>query len=110
MNVAYNKVIIFHLLSKFLALLFSVHINETLINIDVAENFDQVFEFLLIVFARNVELFDTFKSQVFFFDENFRGVVHDVFGELNDFVTDGGREQTNLTVGRNEFDDFVDLF
>lgn len=50
--------------------------------------------------------FSLFKA---LFHQNLRGGVHDGLGELDDFGGNGGGEQSDLAVGRNQLDDFVDL-
>ncbi len=43
------------------------------------------------------------------FHQNFRGRVHDGLGELDDLGGNGGGEQSDLAIGGNQLDDFVDL-
>lgn len=108
-NVTYNEIILSHLVSKLLAFVLGVHINETLININISENFDQVLKLVSLGRTRNIVLLDTFQCEVLLLHEDLRWVLHDILGESDNIVVHGSGEKTDLAVGRDHLDDLVDL-
>jgi len=57
----------------------------------------------------DVELLDTFKSQLVTLDENTDGVAHEFGGDLEDIGRHGGGEEDNLGRRGEELEDVVDL-
>ena len=84
-NVRNHEILFFHSFGQFFALVFCVDVNKALVDFDVSENFDQIFEFCLFVRTRNIVLFYTVKGQIFFFDQNLNRIVHNVLSEFYHF-------------------------
>ncbi len=108
-NVAYNKIVLSHLLSQLLTLVFGVDVDEALVHIDVPENLDQILEFGVLGLARDEVLLNTLQCKILLLYQYLRWVVHDVLGQGDDFVAHGCREKTDLAVGWNHLDDLIDL-
>ena len=64
---------------------------------------------LLTVFLKgNVELFDAFKGQLLVLDQNLDGGLHEVIGHFYDFRGHSCREEADLDVSWQGFEDFSD--
>lgn len=66
-------------------------------------------ELPLLLFDGNVELLDTFQGQLVTLDENADGVAHELFGDLENLLRHGSREQDTLGVLGQELEDLVHL-
>lgn len=59
-DITHHEVTALHIFCEFLALFFSIHVNETLINIDVPENLNKVFKFMSVRGTTDVVLLNSF--------------------------------------------------
>ena len=71
---------------------------------------DESGELLTVFFHGNVELLDTIESELFVLDEDFDGLLHELLGHLEDFRWHGSREESDLDVGREVFENGLDFF
>ena len=92
MNVAHYEIVLPHLVSKFLALVFGVHVNKTLINIDTSENLNQVFKLMSFRTTTDVVLLDSFKRQILLLNEDLSRIVHNILGQSDNLVAYSSRE------------------
>ena len=57
----------------------------------------------------DVELLDTLEGELVTLDENPHGLVHELAGDLKGLWGEGGREDPDLELGREELENVVNL-
>lgn len=76
--------------SKFFDSLFSVSEDDALRNDHTLVELEKSSEFLTIFLKGDVELLDTFKSELLIFDQDLDRLLHKLFSHVNDFRGHGG--------------------
>merc|ERR1711957_41389 len=75
-----GEVLLSHGLLELLNTLFGVAVDECLHDVEVSVQVDEHLDLPLLLLHSDVVLLDSLKSKVFSFDQNFRGVSHEVLG------------------------------
>lgn len=73
--------------------------------VEVAEGL----ELPLFLLNIDIELFDTLEGELITLDENTDRLVHELASDLKGLWGHGGREDSNLDLGREKLEDIVDL-
>ena len=87
-----------HLLSQPVDLPPGVAENDSLGDGDSLVEITESVEFPFLLLNRDIELLDTFKSQLVSLDKNSDWVTHKFFGDLQHISRHGGREQNDLSI------------
>jgi len=88
-----SEFLLSHGLLKFFDSLFSVTVNESLVNVQVGVQVEEDIHLPLLLFYSDVVLSDTFEGKVFGLHKNLGGVSHEMLGKLEDVLGKGGREE-----------------
>ena len=110
MNARDHKLLLPQLLSQLNHTLFSVGKDHALGDSHILVELDQGWELLSVFFHGNRKLFDTIEGQLLLLHKNLDGVLHELLCHFQDLWGHGGREETNLDVSGEVFEDGPDLF
>jgi hypothetical protein len=98
-----------HLLRQPINLSAGIAENDGLRDGDGLVKITEGIEFPFFLFNGNIELLNTFESQLVPLDEDTDGVAHELLGHLKHLCGHGGREEDDLDILRKELEDLVDL-
>jgi len=104
-----NEVFLDHSLLELLNTLFGVAVDEGLVDIEVSVKVEENLHLPFLLLDGDIVLSDTFKGQLLVLNKDLSSISHEVLGELEDVIWHGSREQSNLDVLRQVFEDVGDL-
>lgn len=104
-----NELMLGQLVSKLLDPLLPVGEDHALGNDHVLVELDQGSEFLAVFLEGDVELLDTVEGKLLVLDEDLDWILHELVGHFHDLRRHGGREQANLNIMGEVFEDLSDL-
>jgi len=104
-----GEIVLVHGLLKLEDSLLSVTVDKSLVDIQVGVKIKEDLHLPLFLLNGNIVLTDTFKGQIFTFDENLLWVSHEVLGQSENIVWHGSREKSNLDISWQELEDILNL-
>ena len=97
------------LVGQLLDSLLSVGEDHALRDDHVLVELDERTELLAVFLERDVELLDTVEGQLLVLHQDLDGVLHELLSHLHDFWRHSGREEADLDVSRQVFEDLSDF-
>lgn len=104
-----HKLVLGQAVREFFDALLSVGEDDALRDDHVLVELQQGTEFLAVLLQGNVELLDTFQSQLLVFHQDLDGVLHELLSHLHNLGRHSGWEEADLDVGGKVLKDFSDL-
>jgi hypothetical protein len=90
--------------------LFGVAVDEGLVDVKVGVKIEKDFDLPFFFLDSNIILCNTFESQILFFDKNFLGIAHEVFGQAEDLMGHCSGEKCDLNITGQKFENVLNLF
>jgi hypothetical protein len=108
-DIGHDEVLLSHLFRQFLTFVLGIHINKALVHVNIPKNLYKIGELVHLIQTTDVVLLNTLQGQVFLLYQDLGWVTHDVLGQSDNILTHGSGEKTNLAVGGDKLNDFIDL-
>ena len=88
---------------------FTVSKDNALRNNHVLVKLEKSSEFLTVFLKRNVELLDSFQSQLLVLHQDLHGILHELLSHLHNLRRHSGREKTDLNICREVLENLSDF-
>jgi len=105
-----GEVLIGHDLLELLNTLLGVTVDEGLVDVEVGIQVEENLNLPVVLLHGDVVLMNTFEGELLVLDQNLGGVAHEVLGQSEDLVGQGSREESDLDVAWQVFENVLDLF